>query len=213
MNITELVLELPQNSAAMAQTIPDPEAFCTFLRQLNRRHRTLLVAIDGGSGSGKSTLARQLEAAADDVTVLEFDDFYRPARERKAKTSSGDTEIGGSFDWRRFRDQVLLPLAHDETATYQRYDWIAGELADWHTVPLGGIVVVEGNYSTRQELLDFYDYTVWIDAPRNIRLRRGLLRRGKNPRARWLSEWMREDRYIRARNPAGRVNLVLDGRS
>jgi len=196
----------------MAQTIPAPNDFIASLRQLNRRYRTLLVGIDGRGGSGKSTLARQLETAAVDVTVVEFDDFYRPARKRKARAVSGVTEIGGNFDWRRLREQVLLPLSQDEPATYQRYDWLADELADWHVIPLGGIVVIEGNYSTRQELFDIYDYTAWIDAPHDVRLERGLLRGGEDTRNRWLTEWMpEEERYIRALHPAGRVDLVLDG--
>ncbi len=198
----------------MAQTIPAPKDFIGSLRQLNRRYRTLLVAIDGRGGSGKSTFARQLETVAVDVTVVEFDDFYRPARERKVRAVSGDTEIGGNFDWRRLREQVLLPLSKDEPATYQRYDWLADELADWHLIPPGGIVVIEGNYSTRQELFDFYDYTAWIDAPHDVRLERGVLRGGEDTRDRWLTEWMpEEERYIRAQHPAARVDLVLDGGS
>ncbi len=199
---------------AMAQTILAPEDFLASLRRLNRRHRTLLVGIDGRGGSGKSTFSRQLETTADDVTVVEFDNFYRPSHDRNARAVGGDTEIGGNFDWRRLRDQVLLPLSEDEVATYQRYDWIADQLADWHTVPLDGIVVIEGNYSTRQELFDLYDFTAWIDAPHEIRLKRGLLRGGEDTRDRWLTEWMpEEDRYIRAENPAKRVDLVLDGSS
>jgi pantothenate kinase-related protein Tda10 len=41
------------------------------------RGRTLLVGIDGRGGSGKSTLARELAPLLADVTVIEFDDFYR----------------------------------------------------------------------------------------------------------------------------------------
>ena len=198
----------------MAQTIPAPASFLAFLRELRRQHRTLLVGIDGRGGSGKSTFARRLEAAAVDLTVVEVDDFYRPSRERQARAASGDTEVGGNFDWRRLRDHVLLPLSQDEPAAYRRYDWAADELAEWHTVPTGGIVLVEGNYSIRHELFEFYDYTAWIEAPHDVRLERGLLRGGQDTRDRWLTEWMpEEERYIRAQHPAGRVDLVLDGGS
>jgi uridine kinase len=196
----------------MIQRIPDPTVLLEFLRQLDRRQRSLLVGIDGRGGSGKSTFARRLETAGGDVTVVEIDDFYRLARERKARTARCDSEVGGDFDWRRLRDQLLLPLSRDEAANYQRYDWPAAELAEWHTVAAGGIVIVEGSYSTRRELFDFYDYTVWIAAPHEVRLERGLRRGGQNTLDRWLNEWMpEEERYLNAENPAARVHLVLDG--
>ncbi len=193
----------------MSAPIPPSEDLLALLRERPRRQRTLLVGIDGGGGSGKSTLARQLEAAAGDLTVVEFDDFYLPSRERAHRDT---TEIGGSFDWRRLREQVLAPLARDEPARYQRYDWPSDALAEWHEVPAGGIVLVEGNYSTRQELIGFYDLTLWIEAPVELRVERGVRRGGEHTRGRWLTEWLpEEERYVAAENPAARVDLVLDG--
>ena len=196
----------------MPDPIPPVDTLLALLRQVPPRQRTLLVGIDGRGGSGKSTLARQLERSAPDVTVVEFDDFYLRLRERRARVARGDTEIGGDFDWRRLREQVLAPLSQDDAAAYQRYDWPSDELAEWHSVPVGGIVIIEGNYSTRQELFDFYDFTLWIDAPHELRLERGLSRGGEDTRERWLTEWMpEEERYLAAEEPADRVHLVVDG--
>jgi uridine kinase len=196
----------------MHAPIPSADEFLALLRQLRPRQRTLLVGIDGRGGSGKSTLARQLERSASDLTVVEFDDFYFRLQERKARAARGNTEIGGNFDWRRLQEQVLGPLSRDEPAAYQRYDWPSDGLAEWHSVPVGGIAIIEGNYSTRQELFDFYDFTVWIDAPHELRLRRGLMRGGEDTRERWLTEWMsEEERYLAAEDPVKRVHLVLDG--
>uniref|UniRef100_UPI00406CEA9B uridine kinase family protein n=1 Tax=Paenibacillus sp. FSL H8-0168 TaxID=2921378 RepID=UPI00406CEA9B len=61
---------------------------------------------------------------------------------------------------------------------YQRYDWETDKLSEWHTVPAGGIVIIEGVYSIRKELEDKYDFKVWVDCPRKIRLSRGLERDG-----------------------------------
>jgi uridine kinase len=191
--------------------VPPIDDMLAVLRGIDRRRLTLIVGIDGPGASGKSTFARALESAADDLVVVEFDDFYRPSVERRART---DTEIGGNFDWRRLRDRVLAPLSRDEPGEYQRYDWPSDKLAEWHSVPVGGIVLIEGNYSTRAELYGFYDYTVWIDAPRDVRLERGVSRGGEDTTDRWLTEWMpEEDRYVEAENPAARVDLALDGAS
>jgi uridine kinase len=174
--------------------------------------RTLLIGIDGQGGSGKSTLARELAGLLRDPTVVEFDDFYRPARERRH--GKRDDEIGGDFDWRRLREQVLEPLTAGETARYQRYDWGDDQLAEWHAISPGGVVLVEGNSATRPELRSYYDLTIWVDAPEEVRLRRGVDRDGEHARARWVNEWMpEEDRSIAAWQPAAQADIVVDGAS
>jgi hypothetical protein len=101
------------------------------------------------------------------IAIVEFDDFYLPSSERARRAAGGDDEIAADFDWRRLRDQVLKPLSQDQPARYQRNDWQGDELAEWHELRAGGIVVVvvvEGNYSTRPELRAFYDVTLWVEA-------------------------------------------------
>lgn len=176
------------------------------------RRQTVLVGIDGRGGSGKSTFARELAALLPNATVVQFDDFYRPADEGKRRAASGNEEVGGSFDWRRVRDQVLQPLVDGEGVRYQRYDWDSDELAEWHLISPGGMVIVEGNYSTRDELRDYYDLTIWVDTPQEVRLRRGVERDGEDARARWLEEWIpEEDRYVTAYQPADRADIVISG--
>lgn len=182
------------------------------VQSLHRRSSTLLIGIDGLGGSGKSTLARELAGLLPDATVVEFDDFYRPSRERQLRAAAGDREIGGDFDWRRILSQVLRPLAADEVARYQRYDWDRDELAEWRRVPPVGVVIVEGNFSTRDELRDYYDLTIWVSAPYDARLRRGIERDGEQARGRWVNEWMpEEERYVEAFRPADQVDVVVNG--
>src|ERR1700675_1822618 len=158
------------------------------------RRRTALVGIDGRGGSGKSTLAMELAALLPNVTVVHFDDFYRAADERKLRAASGDDEVGGNFDWQRVRDQVLQPLA------------------EWAVSCPGGIVIVEGNSSTRHELHGYYDITIWVDTPHDVRLRRGVERDGEQARATWLEEWIpEEDRYVASQQPADRADIVVSG--
>jgi uridine kinase len=124
-----------------------------------------------------------------------------------------DTEgIGESFDWKRLRDQVLAPLKQEAPARYQRYDWDRDALAEWHDVPAGGIVIVEGIYTTRKELWRQYDFRVWVDSPRSIRLSRGIARDGESVRHVWETEWMpAEDRYSAMQRPDLQADMVIDG--
>lgn len=182
------------------------------LDQIPRRQRTLLIGLDGCGGSGKSTCAQVLAAARPDVTILHMDDFYLPS----ALRLPGPVEakpIGADFDWERVRRQVLAPVSQEQEGAYQRYDWPTDRLADpWMTVPVGGILVVEGVHATRTELAPYYDLRIWVDCPRDLRLARGLERDGLDARDRWEKGWMvAEDRYVAAHSPHLQADLVLDG--
>ena len=144
-----------------------------------------------------------------DISVVQVDDFYFPSALRNANFARD--AVGGAFDWRRLRDQILAPLKRGRPGQYQRYDWPSDALAEWHDVPIG-IVIVEGVYSTRVELEQFYDLTVWVECPRPIRLARGIERDGESARRRWEDEWMpAEDRYVKDQSPHTRAELVYTG--
>jgi uridine kinase len=179
---------------------------------LPRRARTLLIGIDGRGGSGKSTLAHALAASLPGASIVQFDDFYRRTAERRGRPSAGEEEVGFDFDWRRVCAQVLEPLANDESARYQRYDWDRDRLADWHEIQPGEVLIVEGNYAIRPELRAYYDFTIWVEAPHDVRLRRGLERDGDDARATWLESWMpEEERYVARFDPRAHADVVADG--
>jgi uridine kinase len=76
----------------------------------------------------------------------------------------------------------------------------------------GRVLVVEGVSSTRSEVGLDWDLTVWVDAPRELRLARARRRDGEAMLARWLSDWMpSEERYAERERPRERVDLVVDG--
>jgi uridine kinase len=166
-----------------------------------------IVGIDGRGGSGKSTLGRALAAEHGGV-VVELDDFYRPARERRVPPLGH----GGNYDLPRVRAQVLEPLRRGEAARYQRYDWDADAPAEWHDVPAGGLVIVEGTYALSYGLREAYDVRIWVEAPYELRLARGIERDGEAARATWTGEWMpAEDAYVAAQDPVAVADVVVDG--
>ncbi|MFD3274162.1 AAA family ATPase [Paenibacillus dendritiformis] len=176
-----------------------------------RRHATLVIGIDGCGGSGKSTLASQLAAECPNATVVHMDDFYLPSADI-VEGSPMEKPVGADFDWQRMRRQVLCPLSQDREGRYQRYDWDSDTLAEWHTVPMGGVVIVEGVYSIRHELAEQYDVTIWVDCPRETRLSRGLARDGEGARDMWVTNWMvAEDIYMAKHLPHQRADLVVHG--
>ncbi|MBS7528892.1 AAA family ATPase [Hazenella sp. IB182353] len=169
-----------------------------------------MIGIDGCGGAGKSTLASHLqEQLPAEVTIVHQDDFYLTSHQRKMKENN---EPGSDFDWRRVRSQILHPLSQNREGYYQRYDWESDQLAEWYKIPIGGIVIVEGVYATRNELAHFYDFRIWIETPHDVRLRRGLTRDGEDARVQWEKEWMpAEEQYAMQQKPYEQAHLILDG--
>jgi uridine kinase len=172
----------------------------------DRTGRRILVGVDGPGASGKSTLAALLAERLPDTLVVHVDDFYRPSADERPGG------LGADFDLERLERQVLRPAFAGETARYQRYDWESDRLAEWHDIPAGIPLVIEGVYSTRAGVRDLYTYRVYCHAPHELRLSRGLERDGAAAESQWVDEWMpAEDRYTHAERPYHHADLVLDG--
>lgn len=158
---------------------------------------TKIVGIDGCGGSGKSTLAANLAAQLPDAQIIHTDDF-----------ASWDNPLNW---WPRLLEQVLTPLMQNRAGRYQRYDWGAGELAEWHDVPAGGIVLIEGVSALRREFRGAYALGIFVNTPRALRLERGLARDGTDALAQW-QDWMAaEDAYIADHKPQEFARYVVNG--
>jgi uridine kinase len=175
------------------------------------RHPGLcVVGIDGAGAAGKTSLAITLAAASTTpAVVVRFDDFYLPKARRAPLVHGHPPEP--NFDWQRLRCEVLLPLSEGRPARYQRYDWDDDVLAEWNDVPAEGLVVIEGVYVTRSQLRSFYDFRIWVQTPRDVRLDRAVARDGEDARGQWEDEWMpAEDEYIARENPAASADWIFD---
>lgn len=187
------------------------EQLISSINSISKKQSTLLIGIDGCGGSGKTTLANKLKTECSNATVVHMDDFYLPSSQL-IKAPPEKKPIGADFDWKRLLKQVLEPIRQNKEGCYQRYDWDIDDLAEWHTVPVGGMVIIEGIYSIRKELANKYDYKIWVDCPRDIRLSRGLKRDGEEARDIWENNWMvSEDIYVKEHKPYEIADLVVNG--
>ena len=160
-----------------------------------------LIAIDGPSGAGKSTFARRLARALHGPPVVEMDDFV----------SWGDLASW----WPRLEDQVLCPLLEGRSATYQRRDWKhdphGDRLGEWRTIPPAPLVILEGVTSSRLDVAARLTCATWIDAPRQLRLQRGVERDGESMREDWLIWIQREAVFFSDDRTCDRADVIIDG--
>jgi uridine kinase len=159
------------------------------------RQGTRWIGVDGKGATGKTTLAARIAAVLPRSVVVHIDDFARP-------------DIRG-WERDRFVRQVLQPLLAGQPGRFQRWDFNRNVGAEWHTVPAGVPVVVEGVSSTDERLGISWDFTIWVEVPYEIRLARALERDGPEMLERWLTDWMpSEDAYEQQQRPQDRVDLI-----
>ncbi len=168
------------------------------IASLPRTHLTLLLAIDGRGGSGKSTLADTLTQSLPNASVVHLDDF---------------AVLPGGADRDRLLRQVITPLEQDRAARYQRFDWPTQQLAEWHAIAPGGIVVVEGLGTLHDLLYQHYDYRIWVECPPEVGFQRGLHRDkyvyGVDTTDKWIKLWMpEEEKYIDEQHPQTRADFI-----
>jgi uridine kinase len=152
-----------------------------------------LVCIDGPAGSGKTTLAGRLATALGDAaTLVHLEDLY-----------AGWSMTGAVA---RLGAGVLRPLADGRAGAYHRYDWVAERFDSQPTpVPVRPVLLVEGCGSSPRRLDPWTALRIWVEAPAELRVARGLARDGHELAPQWrrwqtteTAEFAREDTRTRA---------------
>ncbi|MFC2150813.1 uridine kinase [Calditrichota bacterium] len=174
-------------------------------------NRSFLIAIDGQAGAGKSTFtARLVNLLLDnsiEATIVPLDNFFKTSSQRRQIYA-----VISDLDWRRMRDQVILPLRSGKRAHFQYYSWVEDRLLDWITVESPSVVIVDGVTALRKELAEFYDLRIWLSCPDEVRLPR--LSSRADMRAGEIKRWLpSERRYLKSHNPASRADLIIDNSS
>jgi uridine kinase len=185
-------------------------AACAIIDE-RRTKRPLVVAIDGLGGAGKSTLANGInDAFAGCVSIIRCDDFYRPLSGEDFSRLTPEEAYENYFDWWRLRDEALMLLREGKRARYQQYDWSTDRLAEWIEVEPREIILIEGVFSTRPELRSLIDVAIFVETPREERIRRMSAR--PQPDTSWMQRWTAaEDCYLTHVAPHRPADLVLEG--
>ena len=130
-----------------------------------------LVCVDGPAGSGKTTLADQVVALRPEARAVRMDDLY--------DGWDGLSRLTEQLD------ALLRPLTTGRAGCYRRYDWEAGRYAETHWVAPAPLLVLDGVGSGALGHADLTTVLVWVEAPHDVRMTRGLARDGETFAPHW----------------------------
>ncbi len=163
-----------------------------------------IVGIDGPAGSGKSTLAAAI-AEATGAPIVGIDDFV----------GWTDLDPRGKTWWPRLEAEVLGPFLAGASIAYHRRDW-HGDPEGIGVLPSptviatpGPLLILEGVSVTRRAIAGRLAVRVWVEAPWNVRLERGLARDGEAMREHWLVWQELESAFFALDGTRDRADVVL----
>lgn len=167
-----------------------------------RRSPTLgagrLLCLDGPGGAGKTTLASAVERAhGPGAVVVHMDDLY--------DGWTGLATVAGQLD------SLLGPLSGGRPGCYRRYDWHARGFAETVLVDPPALLVLEGVGSGSTPAATVCTVLAWVEAPRDVRLARGLARDGEALREEWRRWQDREEAHFAREQTRRRAEVLVDG--
>lgn len=191
-------------------------------RDVTALRRPAIVAVDGVDGSGKTTFASRLASAIDSAgrpaVIVHEDDFLAPREVRYLLgRESPEGYFQDSYDLTALARNVLDPLrpGGDRRVRRRVFDHRLDAPIDApvEEVPVDAVVIVEGMFLHRDELVDRWDWSVFLDVPFTEAARRMAQRDGSHPDPEHptMRRYIDGQRiYLATCRPHERATLVLD---
>lgn len=176
----------------------DLDAALSFIARAQPRcGDTVVIAVDGPSGAGKTDFSRALAERLPGAYILRMDDMY-PGWDGLEQAVSD------------LHEQILAPIARGERAEYRSWDWEHERYADWHSLPVTKLLLVDGVGSGARPNADLESVLIWLEADPDVRFGRGIERDGEAYRPHW-QRWAAQEQALYAADATRqRADLILD---
>ena len=147
------------------------------------------VAIDGVDGVGKTTLADELSVALSScerpVIRATVDGFHNPRSVRyRLGRNSAEGYFRDSFNYPALTTVLLDPLGPGGTRRYRRavfsYRTDSEVTIPFETADEDAILLFDGVFLHRPELLSYWDLSIFLDAPFEVTIPRAAARDGSS---------------------------------
>lgn len=203
----------------MARWTPDQRATLDsivdeFLQHYSRG-RTIL-AVDGIDGAGKSmfadALAERFDRAGHVTAQASIDGFHRPRAERYARgADSPEGFYRDSYDYDQFERFLIEPFRLGGSTGFVTavFDHRADAPVEmrWQTVGPDATLIVDGIFLNRPELRGLWNYSIWLDVPRDVAESRMLARDGSSGQARYRGG---QEIYLAEADPRAVATAIVD---
>jgi uridine kinase len=183
----------------------------------------VVVALDGLDGAGKTVLGRELHALVAphrEVHRASVDGFHRPRAQRYARGRTAETFYRDGHDHDAVRHRLVEPFLAGRPWVHAVHDVEREVVVDRAAEPSSGpdaLLLVDGIFLHRHELVDLWDASVWVDVPFEVSVPRGNARFGEvgegeaDPASALNARYVGGQRlYLAEVGPAARATWVLD---
>lgn len=188
-------------------------------------NNTILVAFDGVDTSGKTTLANRIhdlfkKKGLDSIRVS-IDKFHNP---KEIRVSKGEYSPEGffydSFNYEKINEFIINPVKSGKSSLINGiYDYRTENQINQNIVNLtkDSIILFDGIFMNRDELVQYWDYSVFLDVSFDT-VRERAINRDKalfGSEEEILNKYNKryipgEELYIKLCNPKDRANIVID---
>lgn len=181
----------------------------------DRQNKRLILGIDGLSRSGKTTFVKRFASNLEDMgiqcQVIHIDDHIV---ERANRYNTGQEEwreyyyMQWDVEW--LKEHLFGKLLSSEQIELPFYDDKLDEQTS-RVIHLTGkkVLIVEGVFLMREEWKNYFDFTVYLDCPRDVRFSRESAQTQSNIDKFKKRYWKAEDFYLQTAKPAENTDLVI----
>jgi len=180
-----------------------------------------IVGISGVDASGKTTFAKKLtqnlkQQTDRQILSTSIDNFHNPRSTRYSKgKDSPEGYYYDSFNLDALKNKLLNPISKGEPQVKLKHfdNTINVEVECEPTkVKSDAILILEGIFLFRDELVNYFDYKIWLDIDFDTMLKRGIARDGieESYRKRYIPG---QKLHLKDVNPIRLANYVVKSKN